>query len=202
MASRCGATLASRMISSLVPVAAAQGNGSIAITLPMQCKASELDLLACASWAHASCTAQHASVMPRWPHAPADLLACCRFRDVAMHCTALVWAGPEKGDDVYERFRGCRRPGTNRLIGGGWPLQVQNLYCAVCVHVLSRCHACKESWRPQGTSSWCLQLLLVPCICLQAADLALAHTQGAPLQAHWQSGTAVLCRPSPLGATQ
>ena len=36
----------------------------------------------------------------------------------------LVWALPELGNDVYERFRGTRRPGTNRLIGGGWPLQV------------------------------------------------------------------------------
>ena len=91
-------------------------------------QASELEPQACAGSAHAACTAQHTSFMPQRPHAPADV-ACCRFRDVAMHCTALVWAGPEKGDDVYERFRGCRRPGTNRLIGGGWPLQVHKLSC-------------------------------------------------------------------------
>ena len=41
-----------------------------------------------------------------------------------MCCAALVWAMPEEGDNVFENFKGCRRPGTNRLIGGGWPLQV------------------------------------------------------------------------------
>ena len=48
-------------------------------------------------------------------------------------CTGKLGPAPCKdlgmlqlGDDVYERFRGIRRPGTNRLIGGGWPLQVGN----------------------------------------------------------------------------
>ena len=47
-------------------------------------------------------------------------LLACRFTDV-MFCAGLCWALPEKGDNVFTRYRGCRRPGTNRLVGGGWP---------------------------------------------------------------------------------
>ena len=50
----------------------------------------------------------------------------CRMQDMVM-AGGLVWALPELGNDVYERFRGVRRPGTNRLVGGGWPLQVLKL---------------------------------------------------------------------------
>ena len=69
---------------------------------------------------------------------------------IIMCCSALVWAMPEKAEDVYERFRGCRRPGTNRLIGGGWPLQVRchphspGTAC-VLVHVLACCLAVEDS---------------------------------------------------------
>ncbi|KAK9845119.1 hypothetical protein WJX74_010776 [Apatococcus lobatus] len=45
-----------------------------------------------------------------------------RFTDV-MCCNGLMWAMGEQGNDVYERFQGCRRPHTSRLIGGGMPLQ-------------------------------------------------------------------------------
>ncbi len=46
-----------------------------------------------------------------------------RFTDV-MCCAGLMWAMGERGNDVYERFQGCRRPQTSRLTGGGFPLQV------------------------------------------------------------------------------
>ena len=65
-----------------------------------------------------------------------------------MCCAALVWAMPEKGDDLYERFQGCRRPGTNRLVGGGWPLQVHCLPQAMlCLpsSLRSACNGCGGS---------------------------------------------------------
>lgn len=40
--------------------------------------------------------------------------------DVSMHCFALTWGLPVGGDVTIKRFRGCRRPGTNRLMGGGF----------------------------------------------------------------------------------
>ena len=50
----------------------------------------------------------------------AHLRAVLSFTDVVF-CAGLTWALPHDGDDVFTRYRGCRRPGTNRLIGGGWP---------------------------------------------------------------------------------
>ena len=89
----------------------------------------------------------------------------CRFRDVVMCCSALVWAMPEKADDVYERFRGCRRPGTNRLIGGGWPLQVRcqsgsparcrSLCPHACAGMLPGCCTARSSAHPQSTGLLC-----------------------------------------------
>lgn len=70
--------------------------------------------------------------------------AARRYRDVIMCCSALVWAMPEEGDDVYERFKGCRRPGTNRLIGGGWPLQALPTAAALGSTCLGHVHACGE----------------------------------------------------------
>ena len=41
------------------------------------------------------------------------------------------------GDDLYQRFMGIRRPGTNRLMAGGWLLQV----CAL-LWLLSETRSC------------------------------------------------------------
>lgn len=41
--------------------------------------------------------------------------------DVAVHCFCLLWALPLSGDVTLTRYRGCRRPQTNRLMGGGFP---------------------------------------------------------------------------------
>ena len=94
-------------------------------------------LSSCTESLHKSCTSRTwQSFMPPWI-APSAAMALyhalkwhlkqlgCRMQDIVM-TGGLVWALPEKGNDVYERFRGVRRPGTNRLIGGGWPLQVLN----------------------------------------------------------------------------
>ena len=49
----------------------------------------------------------------------------------------LNWALPELGDDVYERYSGIRRPGSNRLMGGGWMQQVvRKLRLAAAVSIM------------------------------------------------------------------
>ena len=40
--------------------------------------------------------------------------------DVNVYSSGLTWGFPEQGNDVFQRFHGVRRPGTNRLGAGGW----------------------------------------------------------------------------------
>lgn len=41
--------------------------------------------------------------------------------DVNVHAFSLLWALPLSGSVKIQRYRACRRPGTNRLMGGGFP---------------------------------------------------------------------------------
>ena len=42
------------------------------------------------------------------------------FNDINFYTSALIWALPEYGEDRFVRWKGIRRPATNRLGAGGW----------------------------------------------------------------------------------
>ena len=65
----------------------------------------------------------------------------------------LAWSLPSYGDDLYLRYQGIRRPGTNRLMGGGWLLQVL-LFCRAFADLL--CSACQLFMRMLNMCKLCL----------------------------------------------